>query len=333
MGAPIPPPPLSDHAWIESERKDLRISDYFERRWNSLLRAHVWAVRKRTNVAVAGSIGSLVALRTALARVYAFHAYAPNQYAYAASDGCGTTAASCAALLAEAGDGRLVLAMRCYWVAAHVIAAAAVVLDLSRALGMPTALGDALLGFRTAHRERRRKFAFALLLVPLAHLGGLLYRPVVYAGGCCVATPLFAAFRERATESAVICVACWFGLLAKSQDHGYFLFRVPPLEEAALLLARDHVIRCEDVRSRRRGAVPHRLSVVLAAAGQGGGGPEKPHHADSDNESGSDSDAPPRPPPVAAVAVEAPVPATAPSLSPPLSRRTHARHVQRPPEE
>ena len=112
--------------------------------------------------------------------------------------------------------------------------------------------------------------------------------------------------------------------------------RVPPLDNYALFLVRDHLVRCED---KRRGGKEHlhRASQFLMALGQGGGGSMKPHHSDSDDDaSGSDSDddAAPTPPRTRPPPPPGPSPRSRPAPPPPSPRRRSPKarlHEQHPP--
>ena len=320
-------------SWVGREHKSLRVTDYFERRWNGILRRPVWAVRNRRAIAIPATVTSLVALRGALVRIYAFHGYDLDQYVYATEPPCDEPA--CRAELAAGGDAAVAAALRVYWVAAHVAVIGGLSFDLARLLGATTSLGDLALAFVGAANERRRKLRLLVFAVPLLHLCYLFRRPLAVSP-CCVATPAFAALKERAQEMAFLTVVSAFALVGQAQHHGYFFLRVPPLDNYALFLVRDHLVRCED---KRRGGKEHlhRASQFLMALGQGGGGSMKPHHSDSDDDaSGSDSDddAAPTPPRTRPPPPPGPSPRSRPAPPAPSPRRRSPKarlHEQHPP--
>ena len=305
-------------AWVGKEYKSLRVTDYFERRWNRLTRGPLWAVRNRRKVAIPATVTSLVALRGALVRIYGFHGYEADQYEWSTTvEGCAFDA--CRADLERAGSPELARALRAYWLLAHVVVIGGLSFDFARLLGVETSFQDFVLGFHGASGERRRKARLLVFAAPLVHLVYLFWKPVAH--GCCVATPKFDALKERAQELAFLSIVSAFVLLSNSQHHGYFFLRVPPLDNFALFLVRDHLVRCDDKRKGGKAKL-HRASQFLMALGQGGGGAEKPHHSDSEtDDSGSDSDD---------AAPSSPVARHVPS-SPPPSSSSPSLRARRPP--
>lgn len=270
--------------WAMSQVKSLRVSDYFERRWSSLLGRPVLAPIRLSSrgcpigrVGWFGTIGSLWIVHGALKRVREFSVLEPDEYDYAVAEGCHRCEET--VLSAEqAGLGRV---MNFYWYAAHATVGIFLVFDACRLFGVSSLINDALLGYHSARAERRRKLAFLALAIPFAHLCLLYSRPVTF--GCCVATPKWEPLQARVNQLAFLLFVTGFILLGKAQDHGYFLLRIPPQDSCALYLVRDYLMNKEDERHGGK-AKARTASLILMALGQGGGRPsdERARLNDSD---------------------------------------------------